>query len=174
MRCDVRYSSVMFVVVCGPPTFRFFGRVLRKFCCNVRAKETVQWKRALMICFAVLFHWHDATQIVLSASACLTGIILRKSYLACLRTIYCFFCNVQPNACKQLKTAFWRLLWLMSMALKSGGTKVPGTVVQVVCPVDCWLQLVVAGCWYPGLTSWWLKNWGYMRSAWISQCWESA
>lgn len=86
---------------------------------------------------------------------------------------YCFFSNVQPNDRKQLKTASWRKLWLISTVLKSGGTKAPGIVVQVVCPVGCWLQLVVEGCWYPGLTSILLKIWGYICSALISQCWES-
>jgi len=47
---------------------------------NVAAREMAQCKRAIMICSAVLFHWHDASQIVLSSSACFARTILRKSY----------------------------------------------------------------------------------------------
>jgi hypothetical protein len=49
-------------------------------CWNVAAREMAQCKRPIMIYSAVLFHWHDASQIVLSSSACFARTILRKSY----------------------------------------------------------------------------------------------
>ena len=56
-------------------------------CCNVRAKETAQWKHALMTCSAVLVPWHNAVQVVYSAFCAPAPCLLTARY-SCAEVSY--------------------------------------------------------------------------------------